>query len=218
MDLALFDLDNTLLAGDSDYEWGNYICEIGAVDPAQYKKKNQAFYEDYCAAQLDINAYLKFALEVLAQNNRRQLESWRRTFIDKKVIPMVTPKAKKLVANHMNKGDRVVVVSSTVDFLVKPIARLFAIEDIIATRAVIDNNGRFSGKVAGVPCFAEGKLRRLRQWLQEHKPDYRQSWFYSDSINDLATLKWADHAVVVNGDAQLIEQARRHNWRVISIV
>ncbi len=217
MDLALFDLDNTLLAGDSDYEWGNYLCEIGATDAAQYKQENQRFYADYCAARLDINAYLRFVLKALAENDTQRLLSWRRAFIDTKILPMVTPQAKQLVAAHTDKGDHVIVISSTIDFLVKPIARLFDIEHVIATQAETDSGGKFSGRVTGIPCFAEGKLRRLEQWLKEHKPNYDQSWFYSDSINDLATLKWADNAVVVNGDARLVKEAARYDWRMISV-
>lgn len=216
MDLVLFDLDNTLLDGDSDYEWGRYMCEIGAVDHDLYKKKNLKFYQDYCAGQFDINAYLNFALKVLADNDMQQLMAWRQSFIEEKIVPMLTSESKSLIADHTQKGDYVIVISSTIEFLVKPIAMLFGIKDVVATQLEVNDEGNFNGKVKGVPCFAEGKLRRLEQWLEGADLNYQKSWFYSDSINDLATLKWADHAVVVNGDDQLLKEAAQRDWHTIS--
>lgn len=216
MDLALFDLDNTLLNGDSDYEWGRYMCELGAVNREHYEETNRKFYRDYCAGTFDIDAYLRFALKPLADHGMEQLLAWRRSFIDRKVRPMITPAAQQLVESHREKGDLLVVISSTNRFLVEPIAALFATEHVIATEIEL-KDGAFSGHAAGIPCYGEGKLRRLRQWLKERRPDYRHSWFYSDSINDLPTLKWADQPVVVNGDEQLLKQAARRKWRTISL-
>lgn len=216
MDLVLFDLDNTLLSGDSDYEWGRYMCEIGAVDRAYYEKTNQDFYAAYCAGTLDMDAYLQFSLKPLANYRMEQLHAWRQSFIDSVIVPMITPPALNLVAQHRNKDDTLVVISSTNRFLVEPITHLFGIENVIATDAEIINN-RFSGNVKGISCFGKNKLTKLKQWLETYAPDYQRSWFYSDSVNDLETLQWVDCPVVVNGDSKLLEEAARRGWQTIDL-
>ena len=214
MDLVLFDLDNTLLSGDSDHQWGQYMCEIGAASP-EYKINNQKFYDDYCKEALDIYAYLQFALRPLAENDMQQLIAWRASFIDTVIVPMISAPARDLVSQHQSKGDLIAVISSTNQFLVEPIAQLFGISEVIATQAeVIDN--RFSGKVKGTPCFGKEKLVCLKEWLATRQPNYQHSWFYSDSINDLPTLEWVDKPIVVNGDDKLLKVARQHNWQTLS--
>ena len=216
MDLALFDLDNTLLAGDSDYLWGRYLCEIGAVDRARFEARNLAFYRDYEAGRLDIGEYLRFALRPLADNDMSALMEWRRRFVAEKIAPIVATQARALITRHHQRGDHVVIATSTNAFVTEPIARLLDADELIATQPEIAG-ARFSGRVRGAPCFGEGKLQCVRHWLERQRPAYRRSWFYSDSINDLPTLEWADHAVVVDGDEELRAHAARRGWPLLSL-
>ena len=213
MDLVLFDLDHTLLDGDSDFSWGQFLCEIGAVD-ANYKKCNREFFDAYQRGELNMTEYIKFVLQPLAQNTMPQLLRWREQFLAEKIEPMVTAEAIELVRLHQNKGDFTAIITSTNSFITKPIGKMFGIETVIATEPEL-KGGCFTGVISGVACFREGKIICLQKWLNENKLDYQKSWFYSDSFNDLPLLSWVDRPVAVNGDAMLTKHARRNNWSVL---
>ena len=215
MDLVLFDLDHTLLDGDSDFSWGQFLCEISAVD-ANYKKCNREFFDAYQRGELNMTEYIKFVLQPLAQNTMPQLLRWREQFLAEKIEPMVTTKAIELVRLHQNKGDFMAIITSTNSFITKPIGKMFGIETVIATEPEL-KGGCFTGAILGVPCFREGKIICLQKWLNENKPDYQKSWFYSDSFNDLPLLSWVDRPVAVNGDATLTKHAKQNNWSVLSL-
>ncbi|MBC6413982.1 MAG: HAD family hydrolase [Chromatiales bacterium] len=215
MDLVLFDLDHTLLDGDSDFSWGEFLCEIGAVD-AHYQKRNRDFYEAYTRGELDIAEYIKFSLQPLALNDMQQLQVWQQRFITEKIVPMVRNEAVELVAQYRSNKDFIAIITSTNSFITRPIGKIFGIETVIATEPELIN-GSFTGNIAGVPCFQEGKIVCLKQWLDKHSLDYQKSWFYSDSYNDKALLSWVDEPVVVNGDAELMKHAARNNWRMLNL-
>ena len=215
MDLVLFDLDHTLLDGDSDFAWGQFLCEIRAVD-AHYKRRNRDFFDAYQRGELDMTKYIKFVLQPLAQNTMQQLLDWRQRFLTEKIKPMITAEAIELVRLHQSKGDLTVIITSTNSFITAPIGKIFGIETVIATELEL-TNGRFTGEITGVPCFQEGKINSLEKWLDKHKPNYRKSWFYSDSFNDIPLLSWVDRPVVVNGDAALVKHAMQNNWFMLSL-
>ena len=215
MDLVLFDLDHTLLDGDSDFSWGQFLCEIGAVD-ANYKKRNQEFFDAYQRGELNITEYITFVLQPLAQNTMPQLLQWREQFLVEKIEPMVTTQAIELVQRHQDKGDVTAIITSTNSFVTEPIGKMFGIQTVIATEPEF-KDGCFTGAISGVPCFREGKIVCLEKWLNESKAGYQKSWFYSDSVNDLPLLSWVDRPVVVNGDAMLIKHAKQNNWSVLSL-
>ena len=215
MDLVLFDLDNTLLDGDSDFSWGQFLCEIGAVDE-YYKKRNREFFNAYQRGKLNMTEYIKFVLQPLAQNTMPQLLGWREQFLAEKIKPMVTNEAIALVRLHLDKGDFTAIITSTNSFITEPIGKMFGIKTVIATKPKL-KDGCFTGAVSGVPCFREGKIICLEEWLTENKPDYKKSWFYSDSFNDMPLLSWVDCPIVVNGDAVLMKHAKQNNWSVLSL-
>ena len=215
MDLVLFDLDHTLLNGDSDYSWGEFLCEIGAVDD-DYKNRNRDFFAAYQRGELNMSEYMQFTLRPLADNNMEQLQKWRQQFLTEKIEHIVTDEARELVQRHRSKGDFIAIITSTNSFIAEPIGKMFGIETVIATEPE-QIDGHFTGKIAGTPCFREGKINCLEQWLRKHEPDYQQSWFYSDSFNDLPLLSWVDLPVVVNGDAMLVEHATKNNWFMLAL-
>lgn len=215
--LVLFDLDNTLLAGDSDFEWAQFLIEQGVLDREVYEARNQAFYDQYRAGTLDIRAFLDFQLKPLSRHPRAVLEAWHREFMSRKIRPIVREKARELVERHRN--DVRVVVTATNSFVTAPIAREFGIENLIATEPE-QRNGEFTGAVAGVPCFREGKLARLESWLAaqgKSLASFAESWFYSDSLNDLPLLERVTHPVAVDPEETLRAHAERHGWRIISL-
>ena len=219
MNLVLFDLDNTLLAGDSDYEWGQFLIAKGVVDRAHYEAKNQAFYEDYKAGRLDIHAFLAFALRPLATHPRAQLDAWRAEYVDTRILPMITPAARNLVNHHLDTADLVAVITATNRFVTEPIAHAFGIPNLIATDPE-EINGQFTGEVAGTPCFREGKITRLEQFLEARGTRFdclTHSRFYSDSQNDLPLLQKVQHPVAVDPDPTLRAHAEAHGWPVISL-
>ena len=219
MNLVLFDLDNTLLAGDSDYEWGQFLIAKGVVDRTHYEAKNQAFYEDYKAGRLDIHAFLAFALRPLATHPRAQLDAWRAEYVDTRILPMITPAARDLVNRHLDEADLVAVITATNRFVTEPIARAFGIPHLIATDPE-EINGQFTGEVAGTPCFREGKITRLEQFLEARGTRFdclTHSRFYSDSQNDLPLLQKVQHPVAVDPDPTLRAHAEAHGWPVISL-
>jgi HAD superfamily hydrolase (TIGR01490 family) len=215
--LALFDLDNTLLAGDSDFEWAQFLIEQGVLDREVYEARNQEFYDQYKAGTLDIYEFLDFQLKPLSRHPREVLDAWHREFMQRRVLPMVRDSARELVERH--RGDLRAVITATNSFVTAPIAREFGIEHLIATEPE-ERDGEFTGQVTDVPCFREGKLERLERWLEAQGrslESFEQSWFYSDSHNDLPLLARVTHPVAVDPDDTLRTHAQAHGWPVISL-
>jgi HAD superfamily hydrolase (TIGR01490 family) len=215
--LVLFDLDNTLLSGDSDFEWAQFLIEQGVLDREVYEARNQRFYDQYKAGTLDIHAFLDFQLKPLSRHSRRVLDAWHREFMARKIRPIIRARALALVERH--RGDVCAVITATNSFVTAPIAREFGVENLIATEPE-ERNGEFTGTVAGVPCFREGKVKRLESWLEERGEtlgSYAESWFYSDSLNDLPLLERVTHPVAVDPDEALRAHAARRGWPVISL-
>ncbi|MBI5460955.1 MAG: HAD family hydrolase [Gammaproteobacteria bacterium] len=216
MALALFDLDNTLLGGDSDYLWGQFLVEQGIVDGDSYERENRRFYDQYKAGTLDIHAFLAFSLRPLAQHPPAQLYVWRDQFIARLIDPIVLPEARDLVERHRAAGDTPVIITATNRFVTAPIAARFGIEHLIATEVEMDG-ARYTGQSTGIPCFQNGKVHRLQQWLDAQQATLNGSWFYSDSHNDLPLLEQVAHPVAVDPDDTLAHHARARGWPVISL-
>lgn len=217
MALALFDLDNTLIAGDSDHGWGEFLCRKGYVDAQAYKDRNNYYLNQYEEGVLDPYEYLEFALQPLAQNDAATLAAWHAEFMRETILPMLLPMAVDLLDAHRNRGDRVVVITSTNRFVVEPIvAALGGADDILATEPELID-GRYTGKIVGEPCFREGKVRRMAQWLEGKHYSLDDAYFYSDSINDLPLLLEVSNPVVVDPDDALREEAKRRNWLILSL-
>jgi HAD superfamily hydrolase (TIGR01490 family) len=219
MKLTLFDLDNTLLAGDSDYEWGQFLVDQGVLSRADYEAQNARFYEQYKAGTLDIHQYLGFALGPLAAHAPEELARWHEAFMRERVRPMLLPRALELVARHVAAGELCAVVTATNSFVTAPIAREIGVPHLVATEPE-RVAGRFTGRVAGTPCFREGKLACVDEWLAglgRRFEDFADSRFYSDSHNDLPLLARVRHAVAVDPDAALAAEAARRGWPVISL-
>jgi len=219
VNLALFDLDNTLLSGDSDYEWGQFLVERGVLARDEYEAQNAAFFEQYKAGTLDIHEYLGFALRPLAAHTPQDLARWHGEFMRERILPMITHGARALVRRHLEAGDLCAVVTATNSFVTAPIAREFAVPHLVATEPE-SRDGRFTGRVAGTPCFREGKIRRVEDWLAgmgRRLADFADSHFYSDSHNDLPLLERVRRPVAVDPDPQLAAQAARRGWPVITL-
>lgn len=219
MDLAIFDLDNTLLAGDSDYQWGEFLIDIGVVERAAHASINDQFYADYKVGKLDINAFLEFQLKPLSQHPRAQLDAWHREFMQQKIAPMMTEKSRALVEQHRANGDLLVIITATNSFVTGPIASAFGIANLIGT-VPEEMNGEFTGKVTGTPSFQQGKITRLNEWLAERGQglsDFGTTWFYSDSHNDLPLMKLVDKPIAVNPDPILLAYAEDHAWPIMSL-
>jgi HAD superfamily hydrolase (TIGR01490 family) len=214
--LAIFDLDNTLLAGDSDYLWGQFLVENGIVDRIHYEEANARFYEDYKNGSLDIVQFLEFALRPLAENAPDALHRWREAFIEAKILPILLPAARALVEKHRAVGDIPLIITATNRFVTEPIARLYGIEHLIATTPEF-KDGRYTGRFLGTPCFRDGKVARLEEWLAEQGCDLAGSWFYSDSHNDLPLLSRVTHPVAVDPDETLASHAEGKGWPIISL-
>lgn len=216
MALALFDLDNTLLAGDSDYLWGEFLSERGIVDRDVYEQENQRFYEDYKQGTLDIHAFQAFSQQPLVDNDTQKMLALRDQFLEEKIRPIMSPASFELIARHRDQGDTLVVITATNSFVTQPIVSAFGIENLLATEPEVIN-GKYTGKIAGIPCFQGGKVERLNQWMKEHELSMQDSWFYSDSHNDLPLLKEVDHPVAVDADEQLLEYAKSENWQIMTL-
>ena len=216
MSLAIFDLDNTLIAGDSDYLWGQYLVEQGIVDPSVYEAANILFYEDYKQGCLDIDAFLNFALAPLAKHDLDQLLAWRNAFIEQKILPIVLPAATELIETHKRQGRTPLIITATNAFVTAPIAKIFGIDELIATEPEIQNQ-QYTGKYQGIPCFREGKVKRLNAWLALMHRDLGSSWFYSDSHNDLALLEAVENPVAVDPDDRLREIALERGWEILTL-
>jgi HAD superfamily hydrolase (TIGR01490 family) len=216
MPLAIFDLDNTLIAGDSDYLWGQHLVEIGIVDGTTYEAANTQFYADYREGRLDIDAFLRFALRPLSEHSIDDLLRWRADFIATRIDPIVLEPARALVEQHRVAGDTLLIITATNAFVTAPIAERFGIPNLIATEPE-QVNGRYTGAVAGIPAFQQGKVERLRQWLHAQDESLAGSHFYSDSINDAPLLECVDHPVAVDPDPRLHQLARERGWPILSL-
>ena len=216
MNLAIFDLDNTLLAGDSDYLWGRFLCDMGIVDAALYEAANQRFYEDYKQGKLDIDAFLRFSLAPLALHSLEQLEAWHQQFMAEMIEPIILPKALELIEEHRARGDRPLIITATNAFVTEPIARRLGIEDILATRPEREGT-RYTGRYVGTPTFQQGKVKALEEWKQAQPEPFERSWFYSDSRNDLPLLERVEHPVAVDADEVLTAEAEKRGWPHISL-
>lgn len=216
MALTLFDLDNTLLAGDSDYLWGCFLAQQGIVDGATYERENAQFYHDYHAGTLDIAAFLRFSLRPLCEHPRPLLETLRQQFVTEQIAPIMLPAARELIAAHRAAGDTLIIITATNAFVTAPIAERFGIAHLIATEPA-EINGQYTGEVAGIPAFREGKVTRLEQWLAAHDSDLTDSTFYSDSHNDLPLLERVTRPIAVDPDPQLRAIAAARGWHSLSL-
>ncbi|MDX1573891.1 MAG: HAD family hydrolase [Methylophaga sp.] len=216
MALAIFDLDNTLLGGDSDYLWGRFLAENNIVDPNVYHDTNLAFYHDYQAGRLDINAFLEFVFTPLKENAMADLLVWRDAYLQQKIMPIMLPKAQALIDQHRQQGDTLLIITATNSFLTAPIAEKLGIDNLIATDPELLND-RFTGKVAGIPSFQHGKVSRLQDWLTQHKQTLEGSIFYSDSHNDLPLLEKVETPVAVDPDDTLRQVAEQRGWKILSL-
>ena len=214
--LAIFDLDNTLLAGDSDYLWGKFLTERGIVDAEFYEQENQRFYEEYKAGELDIFEFLAFSLKPLSEHSPATLASLHRDFMAECIRPIITLASRQLLAKHRDNGDVLLIITATNRFITSPIAEELAVPHLLATDPEMIN-GRYTGQVTGIPCFREGKVERLQHWLQQTGYNLAESWFYSDSHNDLPLLEMVTHPVAVDPDDTLADHAEARGWPVISL-
>ncbi len=216
MALAIFDLDNTLIGGDSDYLWGQFVCERGLVDAGDFAARNDQFYADYQSGNLDITAYLRFALGPLRGQPPEVLAAWHADFMRSKIEPIILPAGLDLLARHRERGDSLLIITATNEYITRPIATALGVDTLLACEAqVID--GRYTGEPSGVPTYREGKVARLRDWVNEHGESLDGAWFYSDSHNDLPLLKQVDNPVAVDPDDTLLAHARQAGWPVISL-
>ena len=219
MKLALFDLDNTLLNGDSDFEWAQFLIEQGVLDRELFEAKNLEFYEQYKRGTLDINEFLDFQLKPLARHPRNILDSWHEAFMQHKIRPMIGQAARELVNKHREAGDVCVIITATNSFVTAPIAREFGVEHLIATEPE-QQNGEFTGGVTGEPSFREGKIIRLESWMAQRGwnwDSFADSCFYSDSLNDLPLLARVKNPIAVDPDDTLRDHAEKQGWRIMSL-
>jgi HAD superfamily hydrolase (TIGR01490 family) len=214
--LAIFDLDNTLLGGDSDYLWGMFLVENNLVDGDYYTRENERFYREYDEGTLDIFEFLQFSLKPLSDNAPELLNELRERFIQEKIEPIILQAGRDLIAKHEKSGDIMLIITATNSFVTTPIAEILGIEHLIATEPeMID--GRYTGKVAGEPSYREGKVNRLKTWLKQHNQTMRGSSFYSDSHNDIPLLELVEHPVAVDPDRALSQHATANGWPIISL-
>lgn len=216
MTLAIFDLDNTLIGGDSDHLWGQFVCERSLVDGDNFAARNEQFYEDYKAGVLDIDAYLRFALSPLVGHPMEELAAWHRDFMASKIEPIMLPKAQQLIADHREKGHELLIVTATNHFITRPIADALGIEELLACEAEIVD-GLYTGNPSGIPSYHAGKVTRLYDWLEGRETTLDGAWFYSDSHNDLPLLELVDNPVAVDPDDILLARAQELGWPVISL-
>lgn len=216
MSLAIFDLDNTLIAGDSDYLWGEFVVENGMVDEVHYRQKNDEFYEAYQNGSLDIVAYLNFALAPLAGRPLEALAVLHKRFMSEKIRPIMLAKANDLIEHHRSLGDTLLIITATNRFVTEPIAEALGVGAILASEPELID-GCYTGKATGVPCFQQGKVTRLASWLADSGESLKGSHFYSDSFNDIPLLEKVDHPVAVDPDDRLAEYAKERGIKIISL-
>lgn len=216
MNLAIFDLDNTLIAGDSDCLWGEFLIEIGKVDADSYRSGHEKYYQDYLEGNLDIREFLSFQLRPLAENDFNELQRWRQQYIENKIRPIILDQARELIENHRQRQDELLIITATNRFLTEPIAAIFSIDHLIACEPEIINQ-QYTGNVTGTPSYAGGKVTRLNKWLRQQDRQFDETWFYSDSHNDLPLLRLVEHPVAVDPDETLLAEARKADWEIISL-
>ncbi len=214
--LAIFDLDNTLIAGDSDHRWGEFLVHKNIVDPELYKTRNDEFYHAYQAGTLDIQAYLDFALEPFTRLSAEELSALRDEFMADWIQPLMLDRAAELLRSHRERGHHLLIITATNRVVTGPIAERLGVDELLATEAEHDGH-RYTGKVAGTPCFREGKVTRLHQWLEQNPHRLEHSYFYSDSANDLPLLEAVGHPIAVDPDPTLEAAARERRWPIISL-
>ena len=220
--LALFDLDNTLLAGDSDHAWGEFLISRNLVEESEHRRANDRFYADYLAGELDIHAWLDFTLAPIRESGVAERDALLAAFVEERVRPMVLEAGLELVAEHRRAGDFCMIITATNDLIARPIAALFGVDALLATEAELDG-GAITGRIRGTPCFREGKVARLREWRKQRGAGFADgasladSVFYSDSMNDLPLLEIAGEAVAVDPDEDLARTARERGWKIISL-
>ena len=215
MSLAIFDLDNTLIAGDSDFLWGEFLGEEGVVDANSYRKKNEYFYQQYDLGTLDIYAWLNFCLEPLTRYSMTELQEFHHRFMIQKIEPILLDKAQNCINQHKERGDTVLVMTASTSFVTAPIVKKYGINHLLATEPEI-KAGRYTGGVAGIPCFQSGKVDKLMPWLQKNEETLTGSTFYSDSHNDLPLLELVDNPVAVNADKILTKIAEKKGWEILN--
>lgn len=216
MALAFFDLDQTLLDGDSDFEWGMYLVSIGKVDASYYESENERYYREYLAGTLDIYEFLRFAFRPLAENPYAELCQWRDEFIQARIKPMIKAKSHDLIRQHRDAGHHMAIITSTNRFIIEPIKDILQIHTLIATEPA-RSGGEFTGEIDGMPCFGQGKVSRATQWADSCSHTLEGSYFYSDSWNDLPLLELVDHPVAVDADKKLAAHALRNGWKCLSL-
>ena len=216
MSLAIFDLDNTLLGGDSDYLWGRFLAERGVVDGEAYERENHRFYLEYQAGTLDIHEFLAFSLRPLARTEPRRLAELRRDFMRELIEPIILPAARTLLADHRGRGHTLLIITATNRFVTEPIAQALGVDALLATDPEL-RDGRYTGRVSGTPCFREGKVERLHQWLGETGQNLAESWFYSDSQNDLPLLELVTRPAAVDPDQTLAAHAEQRGWPILTL-
>ncbi len=218
--LALFDLDNTLLPIDSDYEWGQFLVRTGAVDKDQFEKRNAEFFAQYQAGILDPAEFLAFALGTLAQFPRTRLDRWRQQYMDEVISPAIHPSARKLIENHLQNNDLVAIVTATNKFVTEPIAQAFGVRHLIAAVPEETARGEFTGRLIGAPTSGEGKIAHTENWLRQMDlsfDSFDKTYFYSDSDRDLPLLSKVSHPVAVNPNSRLKEYASIKGWPLIHL-
>ena len=212
MPLAIFDLDNTLIGGDSDYLWGEFLCDEGIItDRESFQKMNDYFYHQYEIGELDIYAWAEFSFKVLSEHSFDKLNQLRKDFMETKIRPIFLEKAQNCIDNHKKNGDSVLVITASNTFVTQPIVEMYGIEHLLATEPEFVS-GRFTGKVSGIPCFQSGKIDNLMPWLEKNNENLIGSYFYSDSHNDLPLLELVDNPVAINGDPILMAAANDNGW------
>lgn len=216
MSLAIFDLDNTLIDGDSDHAWNEFLIENNLVDADHYRTANDQFYEDYKQGKLDIHKYLAFALEPLTRIEPEELQRLHQQFMAEKIEPMILPKAEALIDQHRQQGDKLLIITATNLFVTGPIAERLGVHDILASEPE-QVDGRYTGGVSGTPCYQEGKVIRLEDWLSKEEESLENSYFYSDSHNDIPLLSKVTYPFAVDADDYLLSMARRNSWPCISL-
>jgi len=216
MSLALFDLDNTLLDGDSDYEWGNFLVSKKLVDADEYEKANIYFYEQYKQGTLDIVEFSAFSFKPLSLISREELNNLHQEFMQTYILPRIKPQTPTVLNKHKNQGDTLVIITATNSFITRPIATHLGIEHLIATEPKIID-GKYTTEIEGIPCFQEGKVTRLNDWLKMNNDSMEGSYFYSDSINDLPLLEIVDTPIVVDPDERLREVGTKREWEITSL-
>jgi HAD superfamily hydrolase (TIGR01490 family) len=216
MTLAIFDLDHTLITGDSDYLWGEYMVENNIVDEQEFRARNEIYYQDYQRGTLDNEQYLEFALKPLTQYSIEELNAWRADYVEKWIKPIIAPGARELLDSHRKQSHELLIISATHLFVTAPIAQLLDVPTVLSTEPEIIDN-RYTGRYLGTPTYQEGKVTALHEWLAKTAHSMDESYFYSDSINDLALLEKVDHPITVDPDDTLKAIAEDRDWPIINI-